>query len=281
MHAPHMSPRSTAASSAQGTIDQPSTAPVVGKPRGRFSALRRRWILLALLLSALLGPVAPAAFARDEAPAAAIAVPNPWTRRMPEGWWLKRHEETLAAPGRNEARIVFIGDSITDSWDVEGAGLKVWQKEYVPMKPLNLGINCDSTQHVLWRLDNGALDGLPNLKVAVIQIGTNNQGINRHEPEDIAKGIEAVCEKVKQKAPQAKILLLAIFPKGFGANKHDVANGLIARLADDERIVFMDINDALIEGEGIADRVGHLNEKGFEIWAEKIRPTIQKLMEKD
>jgi beta-glucosidase len=147
------------------------------------------------------------------------------------------------------------------------------------MKAVNLGINCDSTQHVLWRLDNGEIDGMPKLKVAVIEIGTNNEGITRDPPEDIAKGVEAICGRLKQKAPQIKILLLAIFPKGFGTNKHDAANNLIAKLADGKQIVYMDINDALVEGKGIADRVGHLNEKGFEIWAEKIRPTLKKLME--
>jgi beta-glucosidase len=121
---------------------------------------------------------------------------------------MKRHEEILAAPGRAEARVVFIGDSITDGWDAEGKGLKVWQKEYVPMKALNLGVNCDSTQHVLWRLDHGEVDGLPKLKAAVIEIGTNNEGITRDPPEGIAKGVEAICGRLKQKAPRAKILLL-------------------------------------------------------------------------
>ena len=241
--------------------------------------------LAALVLSSAAWPVRPCGAAETAAApaaqpcAAATAAPNPWTKGNPPGWWMKRHEETLAAPGRKEAQIAFIGDSITDSWDAQGAGLSVWEKEYGAMKPLNLGINCDSTQHVLWRLDHGALDDLPKLKAVVIQIGTNNQGINRHPPEDIAKGIEAVCDKVKQKAPRAKILLLAIFPKGFGANKHDVANALIAKLAHQERIVFLDINNALIEGKGIADRVGHLNQKGFEIWAQTIRPTLKKLMQ--
>jgi len=206
--------------------------------------------------------------------AAATPTPNPWTKKSPAGWWMKRHEDILAAPGRAEAQIVFIGDSITAGWDK-----KVWDKEYATIKALNLGVNCDSTQHVLWRLDNGEIDGLPKLKVAVIEIGTNNEGITRDPPNDIVKGVEAICGRLKQKAPQAKILLLAIFPKGFGANKHEVANGLIAKLADGKQIVFMDINDALIEGKGIADRVGHLNEQGYEIWAEKMRPTLKKMME--
>gem|GEM_PF-1011788 len=210
---------------------------------------------------------------------AANPVPNPWTKRCPKGWWMKRHENILAAPGRKECQIVFIGDSITDGWDAEKGGKKVWDREYVPLGALNLGINCDSTQHALWRLDHGEIDGLPKLKVAVIEIGTNNVGITRDPPEDIAKGVEAICKRLKQKAPQARILLMAIFPKRFGAIRHEVANNLIAKLADGKRIFFMDINDTLVKEKVIADRVGHLTEKGYEIWARKMRPTLKKLMQ--
>jgi lysophospholipase L1-like esterase len=248
-------------------------------------AFRQCLLLLAVLL--VLGCVRTAPVAAQVATVeattqckAATPVENPWTKRLPQGWWKKRHEETLSAPGRDACQIIFIGDSITDGWDSEGGGLKVWQKEYLPKKALNLGINCDSTQHVLWRLDHGAIDGLPKLKVAVIEIGTNNVGITRDPPEDIAKGVEAICEKVKQKAPQAKILLLAIFPKGFGANRHDVANGLISQLDDGKQIFYLDINDQLVATEGaIRDRVGHLTEKGYDVWAEEMGPTLEKLMQ--
>ena len=246
--------------------------------------VRRFSVLLVCFLLFLLGSVQTACLAAEETAVAekpqckaATPVENPWTKRLPKGWWQKRHEEVLAAPGRKEAQIVFIGDSITDAWDETGQ--EVWEKEYVSLKVLNLGIVCDSTQHVLWRLDHGEIDGLPKLKVAVIEIGTNNVGITRDPPEGIAKGVEAICERVKQKAPQAKILLLAIFPKRFGAIKHEVANDLISKLDDDGQIFFMDINDALLETEGaIADRVGHLTEKGYEVWAREIRPTLENVM---
>jgi len=248
-------------------------------------ALRQFLVLVTVLL--VLASVRMARVAAQDATGEAIEqckaatpVENPWTKRLPHGWWKKRHEDILSAPGREACQIIFIGDSITDGWDSEGGGMKVWEREYVPMQALNLGIVCDSTQHVLWRLDHGAIDGLPKLKVAVIEIGTNNVGITRDPPEDIAKGIEAICERVKQKAPRAKILLLAIFPKGFGANRHEVANGLISKLDDGRRIFYLDINDQLVATEGaIRDRVGHLTEKGYEVWAEEMGPTLEKLMQ--
>ena len=210
---------------------------------------------------------------------AATPVPNPWTKRCPKGWWMKRHEDILAAPGRKECQIVFIGDSITDGWDAEGAGLKVWEKEYVPLKALNLGINCDSTQHVLWRLDHGEIDGLAKLKVAVVMIGVNNKGITRDKPEDIAVGIKAICGRLRKKVPHAKILLLGVFPRFFGKDKNEKVNGIISKLHDGKQIFYLNINDALLKTKGaIRDRVGHVTEKGYEIWAKEMGPTLKKLM---
>ncbi|HUU90611.1 MAG TPA: GDSL-type esterase/lipase family protein [Phycisphaerae bacterium] len=249
--------------------------------------LTRRRCLMLLAGMLVLGSVQAARVAAAEAPAetatpcnAATPAPNPWTKRLPKGWWQKRHEEILSAPGRGEARIVFIGDSITDGWDSEKGGLKVWEKEYVPMKALNLGINCDSTQHVLWRLDHGEVDGLPKLKVAVVMIGVNNKGINRHNAEDIAAGIEAICGRLKKKVPHARVLLLGVFPRGFGKDNNDDVNGIIARLHDGKQIFYLNINAALLKTKGaIADRVGHLTEKGYEVWAEQIRPALKKLVQ--
>jgi len=212
--------------------------------------------------------------------AATTPVMNPWTRKCPKGWWLKRHEDILKAPGRKECQIVFIGDSITDGWDSENGGLKVWEKEFVPLKALNLGINCDSTQHALWRLDNGEVDGLPKLKVAVVMIGVNNKGINRHNGADVAEGIKALCARLRSKVPQARILLLGVFPRGFGKDKNDDVNEIIAKLHDGKHIFYLNINESLLKTKGaIKDRVGHVTEKGYEVWAEEIRPTLMKLME--
>ena len=210
---------------------------------------------------------------------AATPLMNPWTKRMPQGWWLKRHEATLAALGREDTQIVFLGDSITDGWDNEKGGLRIWGKEFEPLKSLNLGINCDSTQHVLWRLEHGAVDNLPSLKVAIVMIGVNNKGINRHKPEDIAKGITAICETLKAKAPQAKILLLGVFPRHFGRDKNDDVNKIISKLHDGKRITYLNINDSLLNTKGaIKDRVGHLTEKGYNVWATQMRATLKQLI---
>jgi len=37
--------------------------------------------------------------------------------------------------------------------------LKIWDKMFVPLHCLNFGVGGDQTQHVLWRLTNGELEG--------------------------------------------------------------------------------------------------------------------------
>lgn len=148
------------------------------------------------------------------------------------------------------------------------------------MKALNLGINCDSTQHVLWRLDHGEIDDLPTVKVAVVMIGVNNKGITRDKPEDIAVGIEAICGRLKEKVPHAEVLLLGVFPRVFGNDNNDDVNNVMAKLDDGKQICYLNINGELLKTEGaIKDRVDHVTEMGYEVWAEAMRPTLKKLME--
>ena len=240
---------------------------------------RRLQIYLPGLLLSVLWAVLPLPAAAQEAAAeeigscaAATPVMNPWTKGNPEGWWMKWHERLMAAPGRKEVQIAIIGDSITAGWHAAG-------EQFAPWKVLNLGVNCDSTQHALWRILNGEVDGMPKLKVVVVELGVNNKGINRHSDADIEKGIIAVCDALKQKAPQARIILMGVFPRYYGWHNSDELNLDLARLHDGKRIFFVNINRTLADTEGaIADHVGHLTGKGCEIWADSIRSTVENLM---
>jgi lysophospholipase L1-like esterase len=158
-----------------------------------------------------------------------------------EGGWMKRHESFNERVKKGNVDLIFIGDSITQGW--EGKGKKVWDEFYGKRNAVNLGISGDRTQHVLWRLDHGNVEGIKP-KAAVIMIGTNNSGSNTSE--QIAEGVKAIVEKLKEKLPETKILILAVFPRG--ANKDDArrkvnagANELIAKLADDKQVFYLDI----------------------------------------
>ena len=126
-----------------------------------------------------------------------------------------KHEKINERAKQGDVDLLFLGDSITDNW--AGPGKQVWEKYYGNRKAMNAGIGGDKTEHVLWRLDNGNVDGIKP-KLAVIMIGTNNSGGNVNSAEDIAEGIKAIVNKLREKLPETKILLLGIFPRGATSN---------------------------------------------------------------
>ena len=172
-----------------------------------------------------------------------------------------------------DAQLLFIGDSITHGW--EGGGKEVWQKYYEKRHALNLGIGGDQTQHVLWRLDHGNLEGL-HPKLAVVMIGTNNAGAG-NSPKEIADGVKAVVDQLRTKVPGCKVLLLAIFPRdqlptGKLRKINDAANEMIAKFADNQNVFYLDIGQKFLGPDGslpkdIMPDLLHPNAKGYEIWA--------------
>lgn len=215
-----------------------------------------------------------ATFAKEQANLAALSEGRFETTGK-FGWWPARHAEKVAEPKKG-VEVVFIGDSITQNW--EKAGAKVWKQHFEPIKAANYGFGGDSTQHVLWRIDHGELDGLEP-KVIMLHIGTNNARHGDFTPAQIAEGIGVVVLRLKAKFPQAKVLLHAIFPRGPDAKdemrvKCAAVNALLPKLTDD-RVSFIDISPALLQPDGtltreIAPDLLHLSEKGYDIWAKQL-----------
>lgn len=206
------------------------------------------------------------------------------TSRDKDPGWLPRHNEKVKLAKKGNVDLVFIGDSITHGF--ENKGKAVWNQYYSKRKALNLGFGGDRTEHVLWRLDNGEIDGIAP-KLAVVMIGTNNTR-KKNKPEHVAAGVQAICTKLRSKLPGTKILLLAIFPRGAQPTDplrldNEAANKLIAKMADDKQIFFLDINSQFLTETGMLtkDIMGdflHPTTKGYEIWGKAIEPTIAKLM---
>lgn len=232
--------------------------------------------LVVLLLGCLMVP--GLVRAEDKPNDAVVPVPR-------EGGWMNRHNAFNERVKQGNVDLVLIGDSITQGWENEKGGKAVWAEFYGKRNAVNLGIGGDRTQHVLWRLDNGNIEGITP-KVAVIMIGTNNSGTNTSE--QIAAGVKAIVEKLRTKTPNTKILVLGIFPRG--PNKDDArrkvtagANEIIAKLADDKNVFYFDIGPKFLETDGstlskeIMPDLLHLNEKSYRIWAESIEPTLKQL----
>jgi len=207
--------------------------------------------------------------------------------------WVQRHEGFVAQAKRGGIDLLFLGDSITDFW--RGRGSNVWNKYYAPLHAANFGISGDRTQHVLWRMDNGELDGIKP-KVVVLMIGTNNTGkerdgqtIRNTVPETI-EGVKAVVAEIRRKLPDTKILLLGIFPRGAtigDPQRAQVAliNTVIAKLNDGKMVQYLDIGSCFLDDEGnlpksiMPDHL-HPNEQGYEIWARAMNPTLFKMLER-
>ena len=198
--------------------------------------------------------------------------------------WTLRYKAMNDRAKCGYVELIFVGDSITQGWENNGA--KVWEKFYGPRKAINLGISGGRTQHVLWRLDHGNVDGF-SPKAAVVMIGTNNLSDNRNTVEETADGVKAVCQTLREKLPQTKILLLGIFPRqqppGELREKVSRTNELIAEIADGEMIDYLDIGDKFVEPDGSISReimpdFLHLSPKGYQIWAQAIEPKLKQLL---
>jgi lysophospholipase L1-like esterase len=226
--------------------------------------------------------------ARGRGPQTAPSVIVPMIQARTEG----RHAEFLEVAKKGDIDLLFLGDSITDFFRRPERGQEVWDKYFAPLKAANFGINADRTQNLLWRIQNGELEGF-KAKCIVLMIGTNNIGTPqqpRNTIEDAILGVKLVVSEIRQRQPQARLLLLAIFPRGATADDPhrpgiNQANAEIAKLDDGKNIFFMDINGKFLQPDGamlpdvmVSDFL-HPSKKGYEIWAEAIIDKVKQLME--
>lgn len=204
--------------------------------------------------------------------------------RNAETWWKRRHEHILDMNKEGGIELLFIGDSITQGW--EGAGKGVWDKRFAPRHAANLGFSGDRTQHVLWRLDHGEVDGIKP-KAAVILIGTNNSNGSDNTADEIADGVNAIVAQLHEKQPQMRALVLGIFPRGEKPNpqrdKIAAVSASIAKLDDGKMVRYLDISPMLLQPDGsiskeIMPDYLHLSPKGYDIWADAIEASIDEMM---
>jgi lysophospholipase L1-like esterase len=219
---------------------------------------------------------------------ALLAQEQPGAKAAPkDANWVKRHEGFKAEAAKGECDLLFLGDSITDAW--RGKAKPIYDAAFGAYKPLNFGISGDRTQHVLWRIQNGEMDGIKP-KVAVLMIGTNNIGQKDPEkPESAIAGIKAIVDEVHKKSPATKVLLLGVFPRGEKPeNPHRAQikeiNATVAKFDDGGKTVqFLDIGEKFLEPDGTISKATmpdflHLTEKGYQIWADAIKEPLAKLM---
>src|SRR5437762_12515461 len=160
--------------------------------------------------------IATTCLAQTSAPASRAAHPDP-TVPVPkanDARFMKLHESFLKRRAEGPIGLLFLGDSITMLWT---KAPDVWNKYYGKFQPANFGIGGDHTEHVLWRIENGELDGI-SPKVVVLMIGTNNTATNT--ADEIADGDEKLVEEIRAKLADTKSVLLGIFPHGPDTSTH-------------------------------------------------------------
>jgi lysophospholipase L1-like esterase len=196
----------------------------------------------------------------------------------------ERHEGFLARIKQGPVGLLFLGDSITDAWPRRGKS--TWDK-LAPYNPADFGISGDRTEHVLWRITHGELEGI-DPKVVVIMIGTNNIGhFSDEKPEWAAAGVKKILDTVHTKLPKAKVLLLGVFPRGAkdsdARRKVEAINAIICKFGDGQKTTYLDVSRKFLDAAGdlpkdIMPDALHPNEKGYQIWYDAMLPTLEKLL---
>jgi len=201
-------------------------------------------------------------------------------------WWQPRHKAKLELAKQGDVDLLLLGDSISYGWEEEGMD-EIWHQYYPDLNTFNLGFKGDRTEHVLWRLQNGAVSEL-SPKLTVLMIGTNNTGQKMDPGEHTALGIKAIIDELQARLPTTKILLLGIFPRNKSPyndmrRRNGKINRLIADFADGQRVVYLNINQEFLDGEGnlseeIMPDLLHPNIDGYRIWAQAMEPAVRKLL---
>lgn len=198
------------------------------------------------------------------------------------------HVQLLQKAAKGGIDLYFLGDSITRRWGTSDAAwkpmLENWTANFYGWNAGNFGWGADATQNVLWRIKNGELDGV-NPKAIVILAGTNNVGAGQGA-EEVARGVKAIVDECRRKAPNATIVLTAIFPRNDNPKYLPViadTNRRLERLADGKRVRFVNVNAGLADAtgklyEGMTVDNLHPSVKGYQVWADGLRPILTEIL---
>jgi lysophospholipase L1-like esterase len=204
------------------------------------------------------------------------------------------HQQLLTKAKQGRIDISFIGDSITRRWgatDPQYAEMLAnWRRNFFGWNAADFGWGADRIANILWRLENGELDGV-NPKVIVVLAGTNDVAAlprTDESVESIVRGIQAIVRVCKTKAPDATLILTAIFPRNDDLQLVPIirkVNERLARLADGRKVRFLDVDDRLADREGrlfegmmnAGDKL-HPTVRGYQVWADGLKPLFTQLL---
>ncbi|MES2151406.1 MAG: GDSL-type esterase/lipase family protein [Pseudomonadota bacterium] len=247
-------------------------------------------LLLALALALASGPLGAQPTPPVSRPDASAAL-----QKQDTGVFMARHESFLARARGGPIGLLFLGDSITERWQ---RAPHIWQAYFGQYQPANFGIGGDRTQHLLWRIEQGELDGIAP-KVVVLMIGTNNS--HDYNAGEIAAADRKIVALIRARLPQTRILLLGIFPRGPRPDKAgavtqaaiddaarrkltiDAVNRELAGLDDGKMVRFLDLGAVFLGQDGripwsiMPDQL-HPAPAGYQLWADAMQPLLEAMM---
>jgi lysophospholipase L1-like esterase len=196
--------------------------------------------------------------------------------------FMQTHQRLVQRARQGNIDLLFLGDSITQFWDRYPDAWKKLTEEY---RAANFGVAGDRVENLLWRIENGELQGL-SPKVIVLMIGTNNTGIN--SADQIAAGIQQVVQTLKSKSPNSKIILLSLLPRnreGEEAKSDAIRqiNANISRADDGSTVRYLDLASKFASPDGkitrdlMVDGL-HPTGKGYELWGDTMEALLKELM---
>ncbi len=203
-----------------------------------------------------------------------------------DDWWTARNRATVTKAVASKPDFVIMGDSITQRWEQNGAD--AWKRSIAPFKAVNMGIDGDGTEHLLWRIRNCGIGKAFTPRLVALLIGVNNLGAG-NPPHEIAAGMAACVKELRSLSPSTKILIIGVFPMGERPDDDreliKELNASYAAMADSKSVFFADIGAAFLEKDGsiskkTMDDFLHLTPKGYETYAKEISPVIKSLLAK-
>ena len=196
---------------------------------------------------------------------------------------IRRHDELCRRAPLEHPHIVFLGDSITQGW--ETAGSDAWDEYFAPLQSFNMGVFGDRIQNLLWRLEQGAAEGVEP-EVVVLLIGTNNTRF--YSATEIVRGIHVVVDHLRNACPRASIVVLALLPRGRpnSAERHvvDHANRHLKEDFDTSDVIFVEIGDCFLDESGeiptkLMPDLLHPSRDGYRILGARLRPVLRRLLQ--
>jgi lysophospholipase L1-like esterase len=202
------------------------------------------------------------------------------------------HEQLVAKAKQGRIDVYFVGDSITRRWGTKDPQyrelLANWTTNFFGWDAGNFGWGADCTQNILWRLENGELDGV-NPKIIVVLAGINNVGNvpgGDEKVADITRGLQAIVRVCQTKAPAAVIVLTGLFPRNDNLAvipEINAINANLAKLADGKRIRYLNVNDKLADADGklfpgMSQDKLHPTVKAYQIWADGLKPIFTEIL---